>query len=105
MGVVTSSSGQKSYVDIDAFPGVTRHRRTYLSVTAAALVPGTTVRYHYRTGSSLASVVERTGEFVAFVGEDCDGTFTRDQIDRLFADGRLEVVLDDEIHAPGSRRD
>ncbi|MFC6767565.1 hypothetical protein [Natrinema soli] len=79
---------------------MTLHRRKYLSVTADALFPGTTVHYHYRDGSSLATVVERTESLVAFVGEDCDGRFTRGQIDRLFADGRLEVVLDDEIHLP-----
>ncbi|PGF16348.1 hypothetical protein CP556_09635 [Natrinema sp. CBA1119] len=76
------------------------HRREYLSVTAEALHPGTTVRYSYRTGRSLATVVERTDRFVTFVGEDCDGKFTHGQIDRLFADERLEIVLDDEIHTP-----
>lgn len=79
---------------------MTLHRRKYLSVTAEALFPGTTVRYSYRTGSSLATVVERTDGIVTFVGEDCDGTFTDGQIDRLFADGRLEIVLDDEIRTP-----
>ncbi|WP_226480789.1 hypothetical protein [Natrinema amylolyticum] len=82
---------------------MTLHRREYLSVTAEALHPGATVRYHYRTGSSLATVVEQTDRLVTFVGEDCDGKFTHGQIDRLFADGRLEIVLDDEIHAPDDR--
>lgn len=80
---------------------MTLHRRKYLRVTADALFPGTTVRYSYRTGNSLATVVERTESLVTFVGEDCDGRFTHSQIDRLFADGRLEIVLDDEIHTPG----
>ena len=82
---------------------MTLHRRRYLRVTADALFPGTTVRYSYRTGSSLATVVERTDGIVTFVGEDCDGRFTHGQIDRLFADGRLEVVLDDENHTPDAR--
>ena len=81
------------------------HRRKYLRVTAAALHPGTTVHYSYRTGSSLATVVERTDRFVTFVGEDCDGRFTHGQIDRLIRDGRLEIVLDDESHAPDDRAD
>ncbi|RKD93383.1 hypothetical protein [Halopiger aswanensis] len=76
------------------------HRVISLSTTADALFPGTTVRYYYRTGDSLATVVECTDRFVTFIGEDCDGKFTRDQIDRLFEDGRLEVVLDDERHVP-----
>lgn len=83
---------------------MTLHRRKYLHVTADALFPGTTVRYHYRTGSSLATVVERTDRIVTFVGEDCDGKFTHGQIDRLFADGRLEIVLDDEMHTPDDER-
>ncbi|MGQ3411451.1 hypothetical protein [Natrinema versiforme] len=83
---------------------MTLHRRKYLSVTAEALHPGTTVRYYYRTGDSLATVVERTDRLVTFVGEDCDGRFTHGQIDRLFADGRLEIVLDDRIHTPADDR-
>lgn len=71
-----------------------------LALTAETLHLGTTIRYHYRTGSALATVVERTPERVTFVGEDCDGTFTHDQIDRLFATDRLQVVLDDELHLP-----
>ncbi|MDF9744767.1 hypothetical protein [Natrinema salsiterrestre] len=82
---------------------MTLHRRTRLTVTAAALHPGTTVRYHYRTGTSLATVVERTDRHVAFIGTDCDGTFTHGQIERLIDDGRLEVVLDDEVHTPDNR--
>lgn len=77
-----------------------RHRITSVRTTADALFPGTTVRYHYRTGDSLATVVERTDRFVTFVGEECDGRFTHDQIDRLIDDDRLEVVLDNEIHVP-----
>ena len=68
--------------------------------TADALFPGTTVRYYYRTGDSLATVVECTDRFVTFVGPECDGRFTHDQIDRLLEDDRLEVVLDDERHVP-----
>ena len=75
-------------------------RWTYARTTADALLPGTTVRYYYRTGDSLATVVERTDRFVTFVGEECDGRFTHDQIDRLIEDGRLEIVLDDETHVP-----
>ncbi|WP_339105042.1 hypothetical protein [Haloterrigena salinisoli] len=75
-------------------------RRSSFRTTATALFPGTTVRYHYRTGDSLATVVERTDRFVTFVGSDCDGRFTHDQIDRLLEDDRLEVVLDDEMHLP-----
>ncbi|WP_436346685.1 hypothetical protein [Natronorubrum sp. FCH18a] len=71
-----------------------------LRTTAAALFPGTTVHYSYRTGDSLATVVERTERFVTFVGEECDGRFTHEQINRLIDDGRLEVVLDDELHVP-----
>ncbi|ELY59880.1 hypothetical protein QA600_00230 [Natronococcus sp. A-GB1] len=73
---------------------------TSLGVTAETLHLGTTIRYHYRNGSALATVVERTPERVTFVGDDCDGTFTHDQIDRLFATDRLQVVLDDELHLP-----
>ncbi|WP_306055263.1 hypothetical protein [Natronococcus wangiae] len=76
------------------------HGRSSLRATGDALLPGTTVRYHYRTGSALATVVERTDEYVTFVGDDCDGRFTHDQIERLFASDRLQVVLDDELHAP-----
>ncbi|MXV63228.1 hypothetical protein GS429_14355 [Natronorubrum sp. JWXQ-INN-674] len=77
-----------------------RPRWRYTRTTADALHPGTTVRYHYRTGDSLATVVERTERFVTVVGEECDGRFTHDQIDRLIEDDRLEVVLDDESHVP-----
>lgn len=64
-------------------------------VTSDALSPGTTVRDHYRDGDSLATVTERTDRYVTFVGENCDGTFTHDRIERLFADDRLRSVLDD----------
>lgn len=77
-----------------------RSSSTALRVTADALAPGTTVRYHYRTGNSLATVVERTDRYVTFVGGECDGTFTHDQIDRLIDDDRLQIVLDDETHVP-----
>ncbi|ADB59284.1 hypothetical protein Htur_0384 [Haloterrigena turkmenica DSM 5511] len=75
-------------------------RRSSFRTTVTALHPGTTVRYHYRTGDSLATVVEYTDRVVTFVGPDCDGRFTHDQIDRLLEDDRLEVVLDDETHLP-----
>ncbi|NUB90515.1 hypothetical protein HTZ84_15415 [Haloterrigena sp. SYSU A558-1] len=75
-------------------------RRSSFRTTATALHPGTTVRYYYRTGDSLATVVEYTERFVTFVGPNCDGRFTHDQIDRLLEDDRLEVVLDDEMHLP-----
>lgn len=76
------------------------HGTLPLRVTGDALHPGTTVRYHYRTGSALATVVERTDQHVTFVGDDCDGRFTHDQIEQLLATDRLQVVLDDELHAP-----
>lgn len=79
------------------------HRFQYRT-TADALFPGTTVRYYYRTGDSLATVVERTERFVTFTGPECDGRFTHDQIDRLIEDDRLEVVLDDESHVPSDDR-
>ena len=79
-------------------------RRRPVETTADALFPGTTVRYRYRTGDSLATVLERTDRFVTFVGPDCDGRFTHGQIDRLIEDGRLEVVLDDETHVPNGTR-
>lgn len=69
-----------------------------LETTADALFPGTTVRYYYRTGDSLATVIDRSDRFITFLGTECDGRFTYDQIDRLFADDRLEVVLDDRTH-------
>lgn len=65
----------------------------YVAVTADAIRPGTTVRYYYRTGDALAVVTERTDDLIAFSGEDCSGRFTHNQIDRLLADGRLQVVL------------
>ena len=71
--------------------------------TAAALFVGTTVRYHWRDDAGLATVVEATDDYVSFSGPDCNGRFSRDQIDRLFADGRLEVVLDDAWHASWRR--
>lgn len=67
--------------------------------TAAHVHLGTTVRYRWRNGSGLATVVERTDRIVGFDGPDCDGRFTPDQIDRLIEEGRLEVVLDEGTHA------
>lgn len=74
---------------------VTDHR-----TAAAHLQLGTTVRYRWRDGSGLATVVERTDGFVRFDGPDCDGRFTLEQVERLIADDRLSVVLDDGVHAP-----
>jgi hypothetical protein len=73
-------------------------RWKFCRVTAETLLEGTTVRYHWRDGSGLATVTEKTDRRVAFRGPDCDGRFTHDQIDRLVRDGRLQVVLDDERH-------
>ena len=73
--------------------------RKYRRVTVDAVHPGTTVRYHYREGSSLATVVEKTDRRVRFTGPDCNGAFNHDQIDRLIGEGRLQVVLDDVAHA------
>ncbi|WP_049928696.1 hypothetical protein [Halopiger goleimassiliensis] len=78
-------------------------RSRYVRTTADALFPGTTVRYHYRSGASLATVVERTERYVTFIGPECDGRFTHDQIDDLIEDDRLEVVLDDECHVSADR--
>ncbi|MFP8951867.1 hypothetical protein ACLI4Z_02675 [Natrialbaceae archaeon A-arb3/5] len=80
------------------------HQWRSLRVTADAVLPGATVRYHYRGGSSLATVTERTERYVTFVGEDCDGRFTHDQIDRLIEADRLQVVLDNERHVPTDGR-
>lgn len=68
-------------------------REESFAVTVDAIHPGTTVRYHYRTGDSLAVVTDKTDDHVAFVGEDCNATFAHDRIDCMLADGRLEVVL------------
>lgn len=68
--------------------------RKYRRVTAAAIHPGTRVRYHHRDGSSRARVTEKTARYVTFAGDDCDGTFTHEQIDRLLTDDRLHIVLD-----------
>lgn len=72
---------------------------------ATALFVGSTVRYHWRDGDGLATVVEATDDRVAFSGPECNGRFTRDQIDRLFEDDRLHVVLDDARHADVPRVD
>ena len=66
----------------------------YLGIDTDALHPGTTVHYYYRSGDSVAVVTEKTDEHVTFVGDDCNGTFTHEQIDSMLADGRLEVVLE-----------
>ena len=71
--------------------------------TAAALFVGTTVRYRWRDGAGLATVTEATDDRVSFSGPDCNGRFTPEQIDRLFADGRLVVVIDDDWHASNRR--
>ena len=76
--------------------------RAAARTTAAALFVGTTVRYRWRDGAGLATVTAATDDYVSFSGPECNGRFSRDQIDRLIADGRLEVVLDDAWHA--SRR-
>ncbi|QLD87756.1 hypothetical protein HWV07_01375 [Natronomonas salina] len=70
---------------------------------AAALFVGSTVRYHWRDGDGLATVVEATDDRIAFHGPECDGRFTRDQIDRLFETDRLQIVLDDEQYADAPR--
>lgn len=71
--------------------------------SSAALFVGSTVRYHWRDGDGLATVVEATDDRIAFHGPECDGRFTRDQIDRLFDSDRLQVVLDDARHADAPR--
>ncbi|PSP79481.1 hypothetical protein BRC81_04485 [Halobacteriales archaeon QS_1_68_20] len=63
-------------------------------VTVDAIHPGTTVRYHYRGGDSLAVVTEKADGHVTFVGDDCNGKFTYDQIDRMLESGRLLIVLE-----------
>lgn len=68
--------------------------------TADVLYPGATVRYHWASDAGLATITERTETYIEFKGERCDGRFTHDQINRLFADGRLEVILDDTRHDP-----
>jgi hypothetical protein len=70
--------------------------RKFSRVTAETLHEGTTVRYHWRDGTGLATVTEKTDRRIAFRGPECNGRFTHDQIDRLVKDGRLQVVLDDE---------
>ncbi|WP_323192047.1 hypothetical protein [Halostella sp. PRR32] len=70
----------------------------YLYVTAEAIHPGTTVHYDYRTGSSLATVIEKTDRHITLSSEDCHGKFNYDQINSLIDEGRLRVVLDDESH-------
>lgn len=78
--------------------------RADAQTTSAALFAGTTVRYRWRDGAGLATVTEATDDYVSFSGPDCNGRFSRDQIDRLFADRRLEVVLDDGWYASRWRR-
>jgi hypothetical protein len=73
------------------------HRKFY-RVTAETIHEGATVRYHWRDGTGLATVTEKTDGRIAFRGSECNGRFTYDQIDRLVEDGRLQVVLDDERH-------
>ena len=83
---------------------MTRRVSNLFTVTAAALNPGTSIRYYYGDGDSLATVVRRSEDYVSFLGAECNGTFTYDQIERLFAEGRLEIVLDDETHVPTDGR-
>lgn len=73
-------------------------RRALRQVDVEAIQVGTSVRFHHRSGESLATVTEKDDEFVAFVGPDCDGHFTHEQIDELIEAGRLQVVLDDVRH-------
>jgi carotenoid cleavage dioxygenase-like enzyme len=70
----------------------------FYRVTPETIHEGTTVRYHWRDGTGLATVTEKTDDRIAFRGPECNGRFTHDQIERLVQDGRLEVVLDDERH-------
>ena len=70
----------------------------FYRVTAETIHEGTTVRYHWRDGTGLATVTEKTDHRIAFRGPDCNGRFTHDQIDRLVEDGRLQIVLDDIRH-------
>ena len=76
--------------------GILRGKR--LHTTADAIHPGATVRYHWRDGTGLATVTEKTERRIAFSGPECNGRFNHDQIDRLIDDGRLEIVLDDLRH-------
>ncbi len=69
-------------------------REECLALTVDAIHPGTTVRYHYRGGDAIAAVTEKADGHVTFVGDDCNGKFTYDQIDRMLAEGRLQVVLE-----------
>jgi hypothetical protein len=73
-------------------------RRALDRVGVDAMQVGTTVRHYYRPGDSLATVTEKIDEFVAFVGPDCDGHFTHQQIEEMIDDGRLRVVIDDVRH-------
>jgi hypothetical protein len=73
--------------------------RKYRQVTVDAVHPGTTVRYHYREGGSLATVVGKTDRRVGFCGPNCNGAFDHDQVDRLVDGNRLPAVLDDTDYA------
>lgn len=73
--------------------GMDAARGEYVGLSSAALEPGTTVLYRHGSGDSLATVTETTDDHVAFVGDDCDGHFPREQIDRMLEDGRLVLVL------------
>jgi hypothetical protein len=77
--------------------------REHLRVTADALHPGTTVRYDYRTGDCLATIVRKTDKHVVIQGEGCRAKFNFDQVDQLVDEGRLQVVLDDAVHADPER--
>jgi hypothetical protein len=75
-------------------------RRYSLTTTAETLQAGTSIRYHHRSGSSLATVTERTDDHIVFAGDDCNGHFTHDQVNYLLTADRLQVVLDDCLHVP-----
>lgn len=76
-------------------------RRECFRTTAETIHENATVRYHWRDGSGLATVTEKTDRRIAFSGPECNGRFNRDQIDRLIDDGRLQIVLDDARHDEG----
>ena len=77
--------------------------REHLRVTADAIHPGTTVRYDYRTGSCLATVVRKSDTHVVIQGEGCHAKFNFGQVDELVEEDRLRVVLDDAYHADRER--
>jgi hypothetical protein len=72
-------------------------RRYSLTTTAETLQPGTSVRYHHRSGSSLATVTERTDDHIVFASDDCNGHFTHDQVDHLLTADRLLHVPEEAL--------